>query len=408
MAYTLTQKLDIPQHNAEVRRVWEAYWKRQPYRVPTSVSGSIRNLFGNPAINDTGYTFADFFSLPEAQIRCQLAYQRWVRHNLLCDQEMGIPERGWQIAIDFQNSYEAGWMGCPLVCHGNDVPDTLEILKDDKRKLYRLKPPDPPWSGTLLARALEFFEYMHQECPRLEFEGRPVLPPGGLPGEGTDGPFDLAYKLRGATEVCIDMLEDPGYFHDLMGFITDHIIERIKALRRWRWKRFPGAPDEGKFKQPCGFADDAIAMLSTEQYERFIYPYHCRLLEAFSDGGPTSIHLCGDATHHFRFLRDRLRVMSFDTGFPVDFGALRRDLGPDVEIRGGPTVMLLQRGSPSAIREDVRRVCSSGVMEGGRFVLREANNMAPCTPIENVVAFYEAAKEFGRYPAEGGPACITP
>jgi len=36
-------------------------------------------------------------------------------------------------------------------------------------------------------------------------------------------------------------------------------------------------------------------------------------------------------------------------------------------------------------------------MEGGRFILREANNLAPCTPVENVVAFYQAGKEFGRY-----------
>jgi hypothetical protein len=403
MSYTLTQTVDVQQHNEEVRRVWDAYWKHRPYRVPVSVSGSIRNLFGNPAINDTGYTFEDFFKDPEAQLRCQLAYQRWQRHNLLCDQEMGPPAHGWQIGLDFQNSYEAAWLGCPFVFNGNDVPDTLEILKDDKRRLYRLKPPDPPWSGPFLARALEFFDYLHERCPKLEFEGRPVLPPAALPGEGTDGPFDLAYKLRGATEVCLDMLEDPTYFHDLMGFITDHIIERIKALRQWRWKRFPGGADEGQFRRPYGFADDAIALISAEQYERFVFPYHCRLVEAFSDGGPTSIHLCGDATRHFRFLRDRLRVMSFDTGFPVDFGALRRELGPDVEVRGGPTVMLLKNGSPQAIRQEVQRICGTGIMAGGRFVLREANNLAPGTPIGNVVAFYEAGKEFGRYPeALGG------
>lgn len=403
MRYTLDRQVDFAAHNEEVRRVWQAYWQRRPYRVPVTVSGSIRNLFGNPAINDTGYTFEDFFTSPEAQIRCQLAYQRWQRWNLLCDQEMGPPQRGWQLAIDFQNSYEAGWMGCPLVFHGNGVPDTREILKEDKRRLYRLKPPDPPWSGTLLARALEFFEFMHERCRGMEFEGRPVLPPAALPGEGTDGPFDLAYKLRGAAEVCIDMMEDPGYFHDLMGFVTDHIIERIRALKRWRWKRFPGSPDEGRFQGPYGFADDAIALLSTEQYARFVFPYHCRLVEAFSDGGPVAIHLCGDATRHFRFLRDHLRVMSFDTGFPVDFGALRRELGPEVEVRGGPTVMLLKDGTPETVRQEVRRICATGILEGGRFVLREANNLAPCTPIENVVAFYEAGKEFGCYaPAPQG------
>ena len=35
--------------------------------------------------------------------------------------------------------------------------------------------------------------------------------------------------------------------------------------------------------------------------------------------------------------------------------------------------------------------------EGRRFILREANNMAPCTPVENIEAMYDAAKEFGKY-----------
>ena len=52
---------------------------------------------------------------------------------------------------------------------------------------------------------------------------------------------------------------------------------------------------------------------------------------------------------------------------------------------------------PDQIRKEVKRICESGVMDGGRFVLREANNMAPCTPIENIEAMYAAGKEYGRY-----------
>jgi len=33
----------------------------------------------------------------------------------------------------------------------------------------------------------------------------------------------------------------------------------------------------------------------------------------------------------------------------------------------------------------------------GRFVLREANNMSPGIPVENINAMYRAAKEFGVY-----------
>lgn len=400
MSYFVSQKIDFKRHNEEIKKVWEAYNARTPYRIPVKVCGSIRNLFSNPDINTTGYTFEDYFKNPQAQIECQLAFQKYYQFNWLCDNEMGmgLPETGWQIGIDFQNCYDAGWFGCPLVYSGNGVPDTKPILQENKGKLYDMEQPDP-LRGNLLGRAMEFFEYMRNKCPKMEFEGLPVKGPVTIPGEGTDGPLDAAYKLRGATELCIDMYEDPKYYHDLMSFVTENIIRRIKTIKQWRWSVNPDSPDKGKIKNsPYGFADDAIAMLSTRQYEEFVFPYHKKLVEEFSAGGRNGIHLCGDSTRHFKFLKEQLNIYSFDTGFPVNFTNLRKELGPEVEISGGVTIMLLKDGTPEQIRNEVKRICESGIMEGGRFILKEANNLAPCTPVENIIAMYEAGKQFGVYP----------
>ena len=397
MSYILRDPPDFTRHNEEVATVWKAYREGCPTRVPVSVHGSIRNLIQNPELNTTGFTFEDFFTNPEAQIQCQLAYQAWYRNHVVCDREMGPPADGWSLAVDFQNSYDAGWFGCPMHYDGNVVPDTVEILRDDKQKLYEMECPDL-LRGGLLGRGMEFFEYMQERCRSLEFQGLPVHPPRTIPGEGCDGPLDAAYKLRGAAEVCLDMLTDPGYYHDLMGFITDCLIRRMKAIRQWRWERLSASPDKGQFKRPgYSFADDAVVLLSVAQYREFVLPYHQRLADEFSDGGRASVHLCGDATRFFPMLRDELNVYAFDTGFPVDHGALRQALGPDVQIQGGPSVMLLKAGPVDAIRDRVRSICQSGIMAGGRFVLIAANNMAPCTPVEHVAAMYQAAKEFGQY-----------
>lgn len=397
MSFFLQNPPDFEKHNEEVARVWEAYRARRPYRVPVTITGSIRYFIQNPELNHTGYDFQDFFENPEAQIVCQLEYQKWQRLNLLCDMERGLPET-WQLGVDFQNSYEASWFGSPVVYSGNHVPDTKEILKDDKRRLYEMSCPEPLSSG-LIGRAVEFAEYMTERCRDLEFEGRPVLPPVGLPGEGTDGPLDVAYKLRGAAEVLMDMLADPDYYHDLMTFITDCAIIRMKALREYRWARQPDAPDRGEFRQKdAGFADDAIVMLSVAQYREFVLPYHRRIVETFWSGeGELGVHLCGDAMRFFPVLQEELGVTAFDTGFPIDFGQVRHDLGPDAQVSGGPTIMLLRDGPPAAIRAEVQRICGTGIMEGGRFILREANNLAPLTPLEHCAALYEAGKEFGRY-----------
>ena len=109
MSWFLQNPPDLEEHNAEVAAVWKAFHEGQPYRVPVSIHGSVRNLIQNPDLNRTGYTFEDFFEDPEAQIQCQLAYQKWYRYHLICDREMGPPQEGWTLAVDFQNSYDAGW-----------------------------------------------------------------------------------------------------------------------------------------------------------------------------------------------------------------------------------------------------------------------------------------------------------
>ena len=196
------------------------------------------------------------------------------------------------------------------------------------------------------------------------------------------------------------MLSDPDYYRDLMAFVTDCLIRRMKAIREWRWERFPDSADKGCFQRSgFSFADDAVVLLSLDQYREFVFPYHKRLSETFNDGGRTRVHMCGDATRFFRFLRDHLDVYGFDTGFPVDHGRLRRELGPEVQISGGPPVMLVKDGPISTIRDRVRNICESGIMEGGKFIMIAANNMAPCTPVEHVAAMYDAAKQYGRFDA---------
>ena len=193
-----------------------------------------------------------------------------------------------------------------------------------------------------------------------------------------------------------DMYENPKYFHDLMEYITRNVIRRMNAHREWSWDHDPDYQGNREHKGNWGYADDSIAMFSTEQFKEFVLPYTRRLFNEFYDGNGCNIHLCGDATHHFKFLADTFNVKAFNTGFPVDHGWLRKQLGPDIQIDGGPTIMLVKDGTPEQIETEVKRICESGVMEGGKFVLIAANNLAPCTPVENIRALYDAGKKYGK------------
>lgn len=405
----MLQGFDFAAHNAEVRDLWAAYVGGRPWRVPVIFGTNTRYFLLDEAANPEGVSFREYVEDPATMLRLQVQFADWSRHNIPQDLELGPPSEGWDVRVDFQNYYEAAWLGCPVVYFDGQVPDTLPILHDDdKRAILDRGLPDP-YSG-LMAKNWEYYQHMRRRQDEgYAYAGRPIrsVTPCGL---GTDGPFTVACNLRGATEMCLDLLADPGYARDLLDFITEATINRIRAYRT--------ALGEPIVTSRFGIADDSIASLSTATYEELVLPCHKRLMAAFADPslepapptgplvGPqgvaqvaryNGIHLCGDATRHFALIRRELGAGSFDTGFPVDFGALRQSLGPAVQILGGPHVELLRQGPPDAIRAEVARILSSGVTEGRRFILREGNNLAPRTPLEHLSAMYEAARELGRY-----------
>jgi hypothetical protein len=383
--------LDYAEHNAEVRALWERYQRGKPPRVPMILGINPRyTAFDHPA-NPRRIAFEQYFADPQVMLTRQLEHQSWVRRHVPQDAEMGLPEKGWEVYVDFLNSYEAGWLGCSLRYFGGEVPDTWPLLQDEARKylLFERGIPDP-FKGGLMQRNWDFYEYFRRQQEQgFTWEGRPIaqVRPAGL---GTDGPLTVACNLRGASELYLDLAQNPEYACRLLDFITEATIARIRAYRQHL-----GLP-----LKPRGlaFADDAVQSISISMYRELILPCHWRLIQALSSGGPHAIHLCGDASRFFGLLRQELDIRSFDTGFPIDLGQVRQELGPEVEIKGGPSVMFLQTASPDQVRQEVKRILESGAAEG-RFILREGNNLPPGVSLENLWAMYEAVRQFSRYGA---------
>jgi uroporphyrinogen-III decarboxylase len=243
-----------------------------------------------------------------------------------------------------------------------------------------------------LKERLDFHARLVREAESFSYLGRKgTVAPFGM---GFDGPVTAVATLFGADGLAI-LAAEPDKARRLLEKIVEDVLVRNRALadRHAGWKK----GDRG------WAADDSIQLISCEMYRDLVLPAHARWYDAIATGtaaeGRRSIHLCGDATRHFPVLNKELGVTSFDTGFPVDFGALRRTLGPTVEILGGPTVMVLREGRADDCARETRRILESGVMDGGRFILREGNNLPPCVPLANLEAVYSACLEYGRYPA---------
>jgi uroporphyrinogen-III decarboxylase len=384
----LETPIDFVKHNEEVTQLWDDFRKGTHQRVPIQFSMNPRMILQNPELNTWGYTWQQYFDNPDVRWDVDLAFQKWVRLNVMQDAEMGRPQKEWWgIGVNYQNCDEAAWFGCPFYFPQNDMPFVHPILKDEKRKLYDMQPPDP-LSGGIMTRALEHYQYLDDKRKRVDFEGLPVGKPA-IFGAGTDGPLTVACNLRGASEIASDFYEDPQYVHDLFGFITDAIIARMKKVLDFMGIQYPN--------QGWGFADDSIELISTPMYKEFVLPYHKKLLAEFSLGGPNSIHLCGRVQRHLKFLREELNITTFDLGFPTDMAQARRDVGDDVTLIGNIAPHLLKLGPEESIRAATQKLCESGVLKGGKVILHEGNNSAPNTPVQNFKAMYDAGKEFGRH-----------
>ena len=382
---------DYAQHNAEQAAVWAAFRRGTPTRVPMAIGCNPRMILLDPELNPKGYSFRDCFENPAIMFDVDLQFAHWQRHAIPHDMERGLPEK-WVITPNFQNCYDAAWLGAPIYYIDGDVPDTRPFLHDDnKRLLFDRGIPDP-FSG-LMGTLRETLDYYQQRAARESYCERPIEIGTHVCALGFDGLFTIACCLRGATELCLDLYEDPEYVRELLAFIQEAVLTRQAA-----WAKYLDVP---LLSDSVGMADDSIALLSCEAYREWVLPLHQQYVtRKGSPGAAVSMHLCGDATRHFVTIRDALGVRTFDTGFPVDHGRLRSELGADVIVQGGPNVNLLLHGTPEEVAAETTRILRSGAMEGGKFILREANNLAPRTPMANIQAMYDACKRDGNYMKE--------
>jgi len=377
---------DFTMHNAEVRGMWQAYHAGTPYRTPIFLGANTRYFMFHGGANPAGVQFKEYFEDPDVMFDSQLRFQRWKQFNLLQDDELGLPKK-WSVGIDFQNFYEAVFLGCPLEYINGEVPDTLPVFRDEPEKVMEHGLRDP-FSG-IYARALRYYEHFKDRAAQETYLGLPIeVSPMSI---WSDGVFTSACNLFGPDTVCLMMYEEPERLHALLKFITATVIQCKQA---WQKLHVKTLEEQGGF----WFADDSVALISTGMYREFVLPYHREYCDALAGSGSRGIHLCGDSTRHFTTLRDELNIRHFDTGFPIDFCQMRRVLGPDVTLQGGPHVELVRSATPERIRAEVQRILATGVCEGGRFMLREGNNLAPGTPLENSEAIYHAGREFGRLP----------
>ena len=369
--------------------VWEAYHQGRPTRVPVRWNVNPRIILLNPVLNPQGYDFESYSHDPRVMLAVQARFWEHVHTQLnrTCDGPMALPAR-WTFYLDTQNITDGAYFGDPVHYAPGQCPATHPQRTADDIGQFLDEDFPPPLENPWLKERLAFYEALKREAKNFTYLGRRgEVCPFVL---GSDGPMTAGVTLMGESFVTL-MALDPDPCRRFFDWVVDRSLERKRALQQYM-----GVKDDPQF---LGLADDSVQMIGEQMFEDLVLASHRRWY--VQNTAPKRLmHLCGNATRHFELIHRRLGVSSFDTGFPVDHGDLRRRLGPGVEISGGPRVDLLLKGLPGDCAQAAADILRSGIKQGGRFILQEGNNLPPCVPLENLAAVYEVARELGIYDSQ--------
>ncbi|MGD9307295.1 MAG: uroporphyrinogen decarboxylase family protein, partial [Desulfobacterales bacterium] len=242
----------------------------------------------------------------------------------------------------------------------------------------------------------EIFNYssIRIQAARLHSEGKyAIVGNMGSPGNI----FEQSWYLRGLTEFFMDLVDNKEFAHALMTRITEIRKQNAEYFLR----------EVGDYLDVFQLADD-LAMqngpyMSPELYREMIKPHQVELFGFVKELTPAKVyyHSCGSVTG----LLDDLIDVGVDILNPVQVSAdgmqtdrLKQRFGDRLSFWGAiDTTEVLPNRTADDVRSEVRRVIHD-LAPGGGFVLASVHNLQPDIPPENILAMFEAAAQYGKYP----------
>ena len=212
-----------------------------------------------------------------------------------------------------------------------------------------------------------------------------------VPGHGVG--FHAAYGQMSMDQFALMLYDAPDEIRRLIEHYNRGALAVCEAHAEARLSPFFFIGDDIAYKQRL--------MFSPQMLRELFFPYLRRMCEILGPAGIKVIyHSDGDITS---ILPDLIAcgvsgINPVETMAGMDVGFVKREYGRDLILVGGVDCsQVIPLGTPETIRAEVRRVLSEGARGGGMFI-GSSSEIVPATPLENIHAFYDACKQFGRYP----------
>ncbi|MCL4503014.1 MAG: uroporphyrinogen decarboxylase family protein [Deltaproteobacteria bacterium] len=265
-------------------------------------------------------------------------------------------------------------MGTKMSFPEDDAPQVSEPLIKSREDLKKLRPVDPEKDGRLPV----YLEAL-KRCVDAIGDEVFLVPVIGAP-------FTTSAALRGTETFIKELYTDPEMVHSLMRATTDSVKILIDAFAK-----AGGVPVT---VEPIATG----SMIGEKHFREFVLPYLQEVYQQIrSHGLPGVLHICGRTRRVINSMAESgADILSIDD---IDLLEAKQLVGDRVCLMGNisPADGMF-KGNPEIISEMVREAVVKAGDNPKGYIVATGCEVPINTPHENMVAFLEAGRRYGRLP----------
>jgi MtaA/CmuA family methyltransferase len=191
------------------------------------------------------------------------------------------------------------------------------------------------------------------------------------------GPLTATGRILGVENLMLSMASEPAIVKLFLEKVTQFTISYTEAL-------VDAGADIIFLPDPVASGD----LISPKMFREFVFPMLKRQIDSINR--PTLLHICGRILPIAKDMVDTgATLLSIDQ--TTDIKEIRAAIGEDVILGGNlDPVEVLEKKRPEEVADAARRCCREG---GENFILMPGCAITPETPVANIKALIEVAKD---------------
>jgi uroporphyrinogen decarboxylase len=367
-------------------RVISSLSHEEPDQIPISIGGS-----ANKFTDSRHELLKQYFGIVgESPKRLTGAYLSYVDNRLLDAFDTSIryvhlrPPGNYQLDLKPDGTFTDEW-GLTHITNELGVYQLVgmplaKATIDDLESYPWPNPYDPARVRGLREEAA--YLYHNTDCAIAAY--RPTI----------SGIFELSHYMRGIEQLLMDTVLEQDFVDALFTKLTEVLIGFYQVYIN----------TVGPYIQIIELADDLGTqngpMISPKTYRKLLKDKHARIIESVKQTAPHVkflLHSCGSVK---AFIPDFIEA-GFDILNPIQTQArdmnptlLKKEFGCEISFLGGVDVQQTMRGPVAGVIEEVRLRIEELSPRGG-YIIAPSHNFGDDIPLENILAFFNAAHDFG-------------